>query len=135
MSKTTDAALSEDHRQMSLRIITDNANVVMAEVTEERRSTPGPLTLPAALEETRENLGALLGQKPPAVTGVARCCPTDTFDPAIGKALAISRALRRVAEQYEAHVPEGYLDPHPAERRAEQLDRERQHWRDGAGDG
>lgn len=130
MTKTTDTALTEDHRQLAIRIITDNANVVMAEVAEERRPMPGALTLPEALEQARGTLGTFMGEKPPAVTGVARCCPTDTFDPTIGKALAISRALRRVAEQYEDHVPESYRDPHPAERRAEQLDRERQHWRD-----
>lgn len=120
--KTTDNAVEQDHRQITVRVITDNASVTLAEVSETTETTE--------IRSVQDALDLVLGHRP-AVTGVARCHPTDRFDPVIGKSLAISRALRRVAEQYEARIPESYRDQHPAERRAIQLDQERQHWRDG----
>lgn len=72
--------------------------------------------------------------EPFAITGIARCAPNDTFDKTTGTCLALSRALRALAEWFEKEIPEDDRDVDPAvvhiTKRFHQMNQERQHWRD-----
>lgn len=112
MPKTVPHALAETEFALTARVVTDGATTTFVE-----------------LEAVSPDLNTV-----PGMTGIARCAPHDRFDAETGFALALTRALRGIADELEGAIPEADRDVNRdvahITKRFHQMNRERQHWRD-----
>lgn len=111
MPKTVPHALAETEFVITARVVTDGATTTFVEL---EAISPGLNTVPG-------------------MTGIARCAPHDRFDAETGFALALTRALRGIADELEEAIPEADRDVDREvahlTKRFHQMNQERQHWR------
>lgn len=107
----------------TIETVDDGEGVTLAEI---RESAP-PRIMSMGITET-------IYEPVPTVTAAAKRHPNDSNSVALGRNLAIVRALRKVVRAFEDELPEDCRDADPAvvhiTKRFHQMNQERQHWRD-----